>query len=166
MAEQIQRRVNSLGLILAAVIAPPFSATLCLGVSFLISTIGDGTPLVDLSVIGPFAFIVGLVTVWGFIPAVLFGLIGMRMAETRVADHARWPWSLAGALSAAGYCAVGAGVGMISNPLGTLIAPWFALLAMDASTTDPVFSGLVIGSIIASGGVAGSVYRTVRGIMG
>ena len=166
MTEKRPPRVNPLGLILAAAIAPPVSATLCLGLSFLIETTRNGTPLVDLSVIGPFGFIIILVTIWGFIPAVLFGFIGMRITETHVRDRALWPWICAGAMSAAAYCAVGAGIGMISEPLGMLIAPWFGLMTMDASTTDPAFSGLVVGSIIASGAVAGTLYRTVRGFMG
>lgn len=166
MTGKRQARVNPLGLILAAAIAPPFSASLCLGLAFLIETTRNGPPLVDLSAIGPFGFIIVLVTIWGFIPAVLFGFVGMRIVESLIDIPVRWPWILAGTMSAATYCAVGAGVGIVSEPLGMLAAPWFGLLTMDASTTDPVFSSLVVGSILASGAVAGTVYRTVRGIMG
>ncbi len=132
---------------------------------------GDGWMAIDailrgvLNLIGMFL----LVTVWGVIPALLFGGIGCWLAEGSLQTRPWWAWGFAGFASAGAYIGVSLICRALAPNVSFFIAPWGfrAQLGPDAETTiyawDPTLMASIAG-ILTGGFLAGVIYfRLSRG---
>jgi hypothetical protein len=110
-----------------------------------------------------------LVTLWGLIPALLFGGVGCWLAERSLQTRAWWAWGLAGCASASAYVVVSLICRTSASAVGFLMAPWMFRAELEPgvegifSAWDAMLAASVAG-ILTGGFLAGALYfRLCRG---
>lgn len=110
-----------------------------------------------------------LVTLWGLIPALLFGGVGCWLAERSLQARAWWAWGLAGCASASVYVLVSLIFRSFAPTAGFLMAPWMFRAGLTPGA-EGVFGALDIvlaasvAGIVTGGFLAGALhFRLSRG---
>ncbi|WP_336967957.1 hypothetical protein [Brevundimonas aurantiaca] len=110
-----------------------------------------------------------LVTLWGLIPALLFGGVGCWLAERSLQARAWWAWGLAGSASASVYVVVSLICRSFAPTAGFLMAPWMFRAGLTPGA-EGVFGALdmmlaaSVAGILTGGFLAGALYfRLCRG---
>ncbi|WP_299176427.1 hypothetical protein [uncultured Brevundimonas sp.] len=111
-----------------------------------------------------------LVTVWGFLPALVFGLAGATASERWLRSDAWWAWGLAGSATSAAYVVAALGGDRVSRQISFAVAPWISLshyrqngVDLPAPPIDTDLAGVIV-CILISGFAAGVLYfRVSRG---
>ena len=144
-----RRKINGSGLTSAAAAAPGLSLMISVGLAV---TAPGGDSVAD--VVGPILLLLVIVTVWGFVPALLFGglvLVALRPSVWMATVPGR---VAAGILAAALYVFCSLAIATLLPPLALLLAPWTVLFREEGFAAV----GWPILAIVASGAPAGLIY--------
>lgn len=148
-------KVNWSGLTSAAAAAPGLSLLALFVIGAAATLAGDANGPGSLGgFIGGGLLLLAVVTVWGFLPALLFG--GLVVAALR---HTAWATTVpgrtaAGVFAAALYVLCGLALALLLPPLAFLLAPWAVLFREEGLAAV----GWPIVGIVASGAPAGLIY--------
>lgn len=105
-----------------------------------------------------------MITLWGLVPALLFGAAGSWAAERWMSDRAWWVWGGAGALSAAAYVGAAIGLNHLWKPITIVVAPWLVRAQYgleEGAPAPPVWDTAhttASGAILGAGVLAGLLY--------
>ena len=156
MASGDRGKVNWSGLTSAAAAAPGLSLLALFVIGAAATLAGDARIAGDFArfVLGGGLLLLAVVTVWGFLPALLFG--GLVVAALR---HTAWATTVpgrtaAGVFAAALYALCGLALALLLPPLAFLLAPWAVLFREEGLAAV----GWPIVGIVASGAPAGLIY--------
>lgn len=143
----MRARFSILGFLVAGVMAPALSVLIyAIGSRFL--PVPDTDPLSSAGGLVPAAF---LATIYGLIPSLAFGGMGLAVLRKLAKSESRLALAVAGGAAAGLYVAAGLAMAAIAPGFAVLIAIWTGVL----SDTIPA---LVFGAIGLSGVVAGLIY--------
>lgn len=110
-----------------------------------------------------------LVTLWGVVPALLFGSIGCWLAERGLQTRPWWAWGLAGCASAGAYVLVSLTGRSLAPGVSFLIAPWGFRTQLGPDAESAIYAWdtaltISVAGILTGGFLAGIIYfRLSRG---
>jgi hypothetical protein len=148
----VKSGLPALAFFVAAVSAPPLSVLAYFAAAQLVPE--SGAPLSW--GVGDLVFTLIIATVWGVVPSLVFGGVGLTVLHQVKRAPTRTAHVLAGGGAAALYLAASAGLHSIAEYLAVLVAPWVGAL-----TERGPAPWLVSGAILLSGFAAGLIYSLV-----